>query len=157
MTPWRPMLGLAMLGLALGLSQPGAAEPPPKAVAGLWAIAIAIEQPRTRCRWEGHVRLVQIGRRLTGSGKAKAVGRAPRCPPLEGNIDGKVDGNGVRFGFAMGRLGVAEFEGVLGDGGRTLAGRWRGRAASGLWWAERALECFRVKLDQFDGAHGLPG
>ena len=136
MTPWRSMSGLAMLGLALGLSQPGAAEPPPRAVAGLWAIAI--EQPRTRCRWEGHVRLVQIGRRLTGSGKAKAVGRAPRCPPLKGDIDGKVDGDGVRFGFAMGRLGVAEFEGVLGDGGRTLAGRWRGRAASGLWWAERA-------------------
>ena len=125
-----------MLGLALGLSQPLVAEPPPKSVAGLWAIAL--EQPRTRCRWEGHVRLAQKGRRLSGSGKAKAVGRNRRCPPLKGNIDGEVDGNSVRFGFAMGRLGVAEFEGALGDGGRIVAGRWWGPTASGLWWAERA-------------------
>ena len=136
MTPSPLISILAMFGLALGMSGSYAAEPPPKAVAGLWAVAI--EQPRTRCRWEGHVRLAQKGRRLSGSGKAKAVGRNRRCPPLKGNIDGRVDGDSVRFGFAMGRLGVAEFEGALGDRGRTLAGRWRGRAASGLWWASRA-------------------
>ena len=129
-------LGLAMIGLGFGLAQPRAAEAPGISVAGLWAVVI--EQPRRRCRWEGSVRLEQRGDRIAGSGEAKPVGHNRRCPLLKGKIDGKVDGNSVRFGFATGRLGVADFEGTLGEGGRTMSGRWRGRSAAGQWRAERA-------------------
>jgi len=125
-----------ILVLALMLAQPVMAQDQNATVEGTWAVAI--EQPRTRCRWEGHVRLAQRGLKITGSGKAEPVGRSRRCPPLEGNIDGKVDGHSVRFGFATGRLGLVEFEGTLGDRARSLAGRWRGRAASGKWWASPA-------------------
>lgn len=124
------------LVLALVGAQPVMAQDQNATVEGTWAVAI--EQPRTRCRWEGHVRLVQRGLKITGSGKAEPVGRSRRCPPLEGDIDGKVDGHSVRFGFATGRLGLVEFEGTLGDRARSLAGRWRGRAASGKWWASPA-------------------
>ena len=127
-------LVLGMIGF--GMSQPRAADAPPNSVAGLWAVAI--EQPRTRCRWEGHVRLAQKGHRITGSGEAKPVGRNRRCSPLKGNIEGANDGSLVRFGFATGRLGVADFEGTLGDGGRTMSGGWRTRSAAGQWAAERA-------------------
>ncbi len=125
-----------ILVLALVGAQPVMAQDQNATVEGTWAVAI--EQPRTRCRWEGHVRLVQRGLKITGSGRAEPVGRSRRCPPLEGDIDGKVDGDSVRFGFATGRLGLVEFEGTLGDRARSLVGRWRGRAASGKWWASRA-------------------
>ncbi len=136
MTPSPPILISAMFGFALGMSGSLAAEPPPKPVAGLWAVAI--DQPRTGCRWHGHVRLAQRGRRITGSGKAQPAGRNRRCRPLKGAIDGNVDGNHVRFGFATGELGTADFQGMLDIGGLAMEGRWRARSASGRWWAERA-------------------
>ncbi len=133
--PLPAILILGILGAVLSMSQPRAGEPPLHWVAGLWEVAI--EHPRTRCRWEGHVRLTLRGLRITGSGELNPVDRNRRYPPLKGNIDGKVAGDSVWFGFAMGRLGAAEFEGTRGDRGRTLAGRWRGRKASGRWWASR--------------------
>jgi len=129
-------LVLGMVGLGLDLAQSRAADAQPNSVAGLWVVVI--EQPRTRCRWEGSVRLDQEGSRIIGSGAAKPVGRNRRCPPLKGNIEGAHEGDRVRFGFAMGRLGAADFEGTLGDGGRTMNGRWQGRSAAGPWRAGRA-------------------
>jgi hypothetical protein len=43
----------------------------------------------------------------------------------------------VRFGFATGRLGRAEFSGRVVKGGAEMQGDWSARAAAGQWAAAR--------------------
>lgn len=136
MTPWPVTLVLVLGMLGLGVSQARTADVRTDTVSGLWAVAI--EQPRAGCRWEGHVRLAQKGKRIAGSGEAKPVARGRHCAALNGEIKGTRQGARVRFGFATGRLGTADFTGTVGGGGWTMDGRWRTRSAAGRWRAERA-------------------
>lgn len=105
---------------------------------GRWAVRIV--QPATGCDWVGEVRLNERSAVLTGEGAASATkaSRDPRrCPPLKGEVNGSVRGEIVRFGFATGRLGKAEFEGRLVKQGREMQGSWTARSAAGQWAAAR--------------------
>ena len=105
---------------------------------GLWAVRIV--QPATGCDWLGEVRLNEQGGVLSGQGLARPTkeSRDPRrCPPLKGAVDGTVQGTTVRFGFATGRLGRAEFTGRVLRGGAQMQGDWSARAAAGQWAAGR--------------------
>lgn len=129
------ILGLT-IGLTLFVSSPAVpAEPPWYDVTGLWRIDI--EHKRRRCRWQGQVRLDQNGTKLAGSGDAAASPAQRFCPPLKGNIEGSVGGQVIKFGFATGRLGTGDFDGLLVPGGRMLTGTWSAGSAAGTWRAER--------------------
>jgi hypothetical protein len=131
---------LLVLGLTIGLSVTAStpavpAEPPWFDVTGLWRIDI--EHNRRRCRWQGQVRLEQNGTQLTGSGEASAPRAQRFCPLLKGKVKGSVGGQVIKFGFATGRLGTGDFEGLLVPGGRRLSGTWSAGSAAGTWKAER--------------------
>jgi hypothetical protein len=105
---------------------------------GTWAVRIV--QPSTGCDWLGEVRLKEQAGVLGGQGSATPSkdSRDPRrCPPLKGAVDGTVQGATVRFGFATGRLGRAEFSGRVVKGGAEMQGDWSARAAAGQWAAAR--------------------
>jgi len=128
--------GLAIVVLAAAW-QPGAAaagEP----LTGLWAVRIV--QSATGCDWTGEVRLKEKDGALSGDGSATASkdSRDPRrCPPLKGEVNGTVRGDVVRFGFATGRLGKAEFEGKVVAKSKQMHGLWSTRSAAGQWAAAR--------------------
>jgi hypothetical protein len=130
-----------VLCVALGLAwNPAVAEgsPSTRPLTGLWAVRIV--QPSTGCDWLGEVRLKEQGGVLGGQGSATPSkdSRDPRrCPPLKGAVDGTVQGTTVRFGFATGRLGRAEFSGRVVRGGAEMQGSWSARAAAGQWAAAR--------------------
>lgn len=131
---------LLILGLAIGLSVIAStpavpAEPLWYDVTGLWRIDI--EHKRRRCRWQGQVHLEQNGTRLTGSGEAAASPAQRFCPLLKGKVEGSVGGQVIKFGFATGRLGTGDFDGLLVPGGRRLTGTWSAGSAAGTWNAER--------------------
>ena len=132
---WRcVLLGLA-LGSSLALAEPAS---PARPLTGLWAVRIV--QPATGCDWLGEVRLKERAGVLSGQGSATPTkeSRDPRrCPPLKGAVDGTVQGATVRFGFATGRLGRAEFTGRVLRGGAQMQGDWTARAAAGQWAAGR--------------------
>ncbi len=137
------MLCLACLPQPLLAREQGAAGPgkpvqPLLPLTGSWAVRIV--QPATGCDWVGEVRLKERSGVLTGEGAASATkaSRDPRrCPPLKGEVNGAVHGEIVRFGFATGRLGKAEFEGRLVKQGREMHGSWTARSAAGQWAAAR--------------------
>lgn len=109
-----------------------------KSLNGRWSIRIV--QPATGCDWVGEVRLDQSAAVLTGHGSAAATKDsrgASRCPPLKGEVHGSVRGEIVRFGFATGRLGKAEFEGRIAKKGMEMQGSWTTRSAAGQWAAAR--------------------
>ena len=93
-----------------------------------------IVQPSTGCDWLGEVRLKEQGGVLGGQGSATPSkdSRDPRrCPPLKGAVDGTVQGTTVRFGFATGRLGRAEFSGRVVRGWCGDAGELERAGGSG--------------------------
>jgi hypothetical protein len=109
-----------------------------RAVDGNWGVRIV--QPATGCDWVGQIRLSERAGRISGRGQAapSSEARQPaRCPRLEGQVEGERRGEVVRFGFATGRLGKADFEGRLDAGEREMHGTWRARSASGQWAAGR--------------------
>ena len=130
-----------MLSLLIGVfafAEPFAAlaEQPTKLdVTGDWRVDI--ENKRRRCRWQGQVHLDQIGTQLTGRGEATAPPAQRFCPRLKGKVEGSVNGQQVKFGFATGRLGTGEFDGQLAPDGRMLNGTWAAGSAAGTWRAER--------------------
>lgn len=130
-----PLLGL-LAGLTV-LTGPSAisAEPPRFDVTGVWHIDI--ENKRRRCHWQGQVRLDLNGTLLTGSGEAAAPPAQRYCPLLKGRVEGSVGGQVIKFGFATGRLGTGDFDGLLAPGGRMLTGTWSAGSAAGTWKAER--------------------
>lgn len=126
------------LALAALPTAQAAGSPPTPPLTGLWAVRIV--QPSTGCDWVGEVRLNEKAAVLTGEGSAAATkaSRDPRrCPPLKGQVNGSVRGEIVRFGFATGRLGKAEFEGRVVKQGREMQGSWSTRSAAGQWAAAR--------------------
>jgi hypothetical protein len=106
-----------------------------RSLSGEWGILIV--QPASGCEWNGVVRLVQRGEQLSGRGSAAGPSGSPRCPRLEGEVNGTVQGGLVRFGFGTGPLGRAEFEGRTSAGAGEMAGTWATRSASGDWAAAR--------------------
>lgn len=134
-------LGLPLFGLLIGvtaIAEPSAvlaAEPVKPNVTGDWHVDI--EQKRRLCRWQGQMRLDQNGTRLTGMGEAAAPPDRRFCPQLKGDVEGSVNGQRIKFGFATGRLGTGEFDGALAPGGRMLNGTWAAGSAAGTWRAER--------------------
>lgn len=131
---------LLKLGLLIGvfaaadLPAVWAAEPSQLNVTGIWRVDI--EHKRRRCRWQGQIRLDQKGAQLTGAGEAAASTAQRFCPQLKGEVEGNVNGEQVKFGFATGRLGTGQFEGAVEPGGRMLNGTWSAGSASGTWRAE---------------------
>ena len=135
-----PMLKYSALVLSLAVfaiaAAPGrSAEPPWFDVSGVWRIDI--EHQRRQCHWQGQVRLKLDGTRLTGDGEAAPQQGQRFCPLLKGSVEGSVGGQVIRFGFATGRLGTGEFDGLLEPGGHELHGTWSARSAAGTWRAER--------------------
>ncbi len=104
-------------------------------VTGVWRVDI--EHQRRRCLWQGQVRLDQNGTQLTGAGDAAATRAQRFCPRLKGDVAGSVNGERIKFGFATGRLGTGEFDGLVAAGGRMLSGTWAAGRAAGTWRAER--------------------
>lgn len=132
---WQPPL-LAAQGKAD--AEPAKPADPAPPLTGRWAVRIV--QPATGCDWVGEVRLNEKAAVLTGEGSAAATkaSRDPRrCPQLKGEVNGSVRGQIVRFGFATGRLGKAEFEGRVVKQGREMQGSWSTRSAAGQWAAAR--------------------
>lgn len=134
-----PRVASVLLCLALACGD-AAAQAPASAtpLTGLWAVRIV--QPATGCDWLGEVRLKEQAGVLSGQGSAtpsKDSRNPRRCPPLKGGVDGTVQGATVRFGFATGRLGRAEFTGQALRGGAQMQGDWSARAAAGQWAAGR--------------------
>lgn len=127
------LAGLAAMSVA-NLSPVLAARHSALDVTGNWQVDI--EQKR-RCRWQGHVRLDQDGTTLTGSGEATPPPAQRLCPRLKGVVEGSVNGAQVKFGFATGRLGTGEFDGILAPDGHMLSGTWSAGRAVGTWRAER--------------------
>jgi hypothetical protein len=128
--------GLAIVVLAAACQAGAAAAGEP--LTGRWAVRIV--QSSTGCDWTGEVRLNEKDGTLTGDGSATASkdSRDPRrCPPLKGEVNGTVRGDVVRFGFATGRLGKAEFEGKLVAKSKQMHGLWSARSAAGQWAAAR--------------------
>jgi hypothetical protein len=130
------MLGL-LIGVLATADPPSAwaAEPSQLNVTGVWRVDI--EHKRRHCRWQGQIRLDQNGTQLTGTGEAAAPPAQRFCPRLKGDVEGSVNGQQVKFGFATGRLGTGQFDGAVEAGGRMLNGTWSAGAASGTWRAER--------------------
>jgi hypothetical protein len=126
------LIGVSAIG---GLSAALAAEHTERNVTGDWAVDI--EHKRRRCRWQGQIRLDQDGAQLTGTGEAAAPPAQRLCPRLKGDVEGSVNGQKVKFGFATGRLGTGAFDGALAPGGRILNGTWSAGSAAGTWRAER--------------------
>lgn len=138
MKPWHGWaLAIALAAPApLGPAPPAAAaDAPTRAIEGTWRVVI--DQSRGRCGWRGTISLTRTGRRIAGEGQASPSKRQRRCPTLKGAVEGRIEGRQVRFGFATGRLGTAEFEGTLGDKPGIMSGRWSARRASGRWQATR--------------------
>ena len=106
-----------------------------KSLSGEWGILIV--QPVTGCEWNGVIRLIERGGELSGRGSATASSVSPRCPRLEGKVNGTVQGGLVQFGFGTGPLGRAEFEGSVAAGAGEMTGTWATRSASGDWAAAR--------------------
>ena len=102
---------------------------------GDWGVLIV--QRASACEWNGVIRLVERDGQLSGRGSATASSAAPRCPRLEGQVNGVVRGDVVRFGFGSGALGRAEFEGRIASGGAEMTGTWSARSAAGEWAAAR--------------------
>jgi hypothetical protein len=128
--------GLAFVVLAAAWQAGAAAADEP--LSGRWAVRIV--QSSTGCDWTGEVRLDEKDGTLTGDGSAAASkdSRDPRrCPPLKGEVNGTVRGDVVRFGFATGRLGKAEFEGKVVAKSKQMQGLWSARSAAGQWAAAR--------------------
>lgn len=134
-------LTIAVLGLGVILSGLLAAndgavgQDQPASVAGAWALTI--EGRDGRCVWRGRIGLRQHAGRISGAGWARPKNRGRRCPDLKGKVEGEVEGRVVRFGFATGRLGTAQFEGRLAAGRRVMRGHWDAGRASGVWSARR--------------------
>lgn len=129
-------LFVAAFGISALVAAPlGAAEPPWFDVTGVWRVDIKAE--RRRCQWQGQVRLDLNGTALTGAGEAAAPPTQRFCPRLKGEVAGSVGGQIIKFGFATGRLGTGEFDGLLAPGGRKMAGTWSAGSAAGTWTAER--------------------
>lgn len=132
-------LAVAAVLLALVPTSPApparAADTRPAAIEGVWHVVI--HQDRGRCTWRGTIALAETGERIAGEGGAKPPRHLRRCRALNGAVEGRVEGRRVRFGFATGPLGAADFEGTLGEGRRTMAGTWSARRAAGRWRAER--------------------
>ena len=134
----RLIVGAALVAWPLAATAAGPDTRPAPALTGRWAVRIV--QPATGCDWLGEVRLDERAGVLTGEGSATATkaSRDPRhCPPLKGEVNGSVRGEIVRFGFATGRLGKAEFEGRIAKQGREMQGSWSTRSAAGQWAAAR--------------------
>jgi len=126
-------LALSVASLARAADAPAAAP-----LTGRWAVRIV--QPTAGCDWVGEVRLTERAGALDGEGSAAPTkdSRNPRrCPQLKGRIAGSVRGGIVRFGFATGRLGKAEFEGRIVKQGKEMQGSWTARSAAGQWAAAR--------------------
>jgi hypothetical protein len=104
-------------------------------LSGEWGILIV--QPVTGCEWNGVIRLIERGGELSGRGSATASSASPRCPRLEGKVNGTVAGELVQFGFGTGPLGRAQFEGRIAAGAGEMTGTWATRSASGDWAAAR--------------------
>jgi hypothetical protein len=105
---------------------------------GTWGVRIV--QPDTGCEWVGQIRLDEQAGRIAGRGRAaptSAARQPARCPMLEGEVQGERRGDVVRFGFATGRLGKADFAGRLDPDGKVMRGSWSARSASGQWAAGR--------------------
>lgn len=141
---WRARVRPVVLTALAALAGPaivqaaGATTERDASLTGRWGVRIV--QPATGCDWVGEVRLDQRSAVLTGEGSASATNhsRDPRrCPPLKGEVNGSVRGEIVRFGFATGRLGKAEFEGRLLKQGSEMQGSWTARSAAGQWAAAR--------------------
>ena len=128
------LLVFGLFFILLGAPQVRAQEEP-VFVQGTWAVLI--DRARRGCVWRGRIRLVQRGTRVVGSGWAEAKGRSPRCPRLQGKVEGSVSGPLVRFGFATGRLGTARFEGFVDANRGTVKGDWASGRVSGTWSAKR--------------------
>ncbi len=128
------MVGLGSFAIA-DQSAVLAAEHTELNVTGDWRVDI--EHNRRRCRWQGQIRLDQNGTRLTGMGEAAAPPAQRLCPRLKGDVEGSVNGQRIKFGFATGRLGTGEFDGAVAPSGRMLSGTWSARSAAGTWRAER--------------------
>ena len=127
-------LGLASI-CTFALAEPST---PSRPLTGLWAVRVV--QPASGCDWLGEVRLKEQAGVLSGQGSAtpsKDSRNPRRCPPLKGAVDGTVQGATVRFGFATGPLGRAEFTGRVLRGGTEMQGDWSARAAAGQWAAGR--------------------
>jgi hypothetical protein len=105
---------------------------------GDWGVLIV--QPAVGCEWTGVIRLREQAGRITGDGVAEppiGTGRGARCPRLEGQVQGDRRGETVRFGFATGQLGRADFEGRVAAEAKEMTGTWRTRAARGEWSAAK--------------------
>lgn len=128
------VFGLVLVHTDAAAQVPSSGRP----LTGLWAVRIV--QTASGCDWLGEVRLKEQAGVLTGQGSATPSkdSRDPRrCPPLKGAVDGTVQGATVRFGFATGRLGRADFAGRVVKGGAEMQGDWSARAAAGQWAAAR--------------------
>jgi len=133
-------LTLVFFGLVFGLSgfaltPARSAEPPWYDVTGAWRIDI--QSKRRQCQWQGQVRLELKGTLLSGAGEAAPPAAQRFCPRLKGRVEGSVGGQIIQFGFATGRLGTGEFDGLLQPGGRLMKGTWLAGSAAGTWTAER--------------------
>jgi len=105
---------------------------------GDWGVLIV--QPTTGCEWTGVIRLREQAGRISGDGVAEppiGLGRGTRCPRLEGQVQGDRRGETVRFGFATGQLGRADFEGRVAADAKEMTGTWRTRSARGDWSAAK--------------------
>jgi len=113
-------------------------EPPRSELDGDWGVRIV--EPATGCEWLGQIRLEETAAKISGRGTAApgpAARAGARCPRLAGRVEGERRGDVVRFGFATGPLGNADFEGRLAPQGGEMRGSWRTRAAAGQWAAGR--------------------
>jgi len=126
------------LGLALAAPAQAADPAPRRDLTGDWGVLIV--QPATGCEWTGLIRLREQAGRITGNGVAEppiVPGRGGRCPRLEGQVQGDRRGEVVRFGFATGKLGQADFEGRVAAEAMEMTGTWRTRSARGDWSAAK--------------------
>lgn len=127
-------IGLAATGVGVALAAQAQDQ---RTLTGEWGVLIV--QPASGCEWDGVIRLRERGGRLSGEGRA-VPRRSPasaRCPWLEGAIQGERQRETVRFGFATGRLGEADFEGRVAADAQTMTGTWRTRSSRGDWAAAR--------------------
>ena len=125
----------ATLAFALVVASSPSAVAKGRTLTGDWGVLIV--QRASACEWNGVIRLVERDGQLSGRGSATASSAALRCPRLEGQVNGVVQGDVVRFGFGAGALGRAEFEGRIAPGGAEMTGTWTARSAAGEWAAAR--------------------
>ncbi len=132
-------LGLGCALLLACVATARAADPAARrTLTGDWGVLIV--QPATGCEWSGVIRLREQAGRITGDGVAEppiGPGRTSRCPRLEGQVQGDRRGEIVRFGFATGKLGRADFEGQVAADAKEMTGTWHARAARGEWSAAK--------------------